>query len=79
DLEHASYDAAQAELEQAARMTKDGTVTDMQALQQGKLQSWMHDWYRALTVKLRDDISAMKDRVEENDFSNPAFRATAST
>lgn len=60
-------------------MTKDGTITDMQALQQGKLQSWMHDWYRALTVKLRDDVSAMKEKVDENDYTNATFRATAST
>ena len=79
DLEHASYDAAQAELENASRMMKDGNVSDAQALQQGKLQSWMHDWYKALTVKLREDVAAMKERVDEKDIKVHNFKPTAST
>jgi DNA-directed RNA polymerase len=79
DLEHASYDAAQAELEQASRMMKDGNVSDNQALQQGRLQSWMHDWYRALTVKLREDIAAMQQKVDEKEFNVQQYKSTLST
>jgi len=79
DLEHASYDAAQAELENASRAMKDGSVTDTQALQQGKLQSWMHDWYRALTAKLREDVAAMKAKVEGQDVKVHNYKTTAST
>jgi DNA-directed RNA polymerase len=78
DLEHASYDAAQAELENASRMMKDVNV-DSQALQQGKLQSWMHDWYRALTVKLREDVAAMKERIEGQEIRAHNFKPTSST
>ena len=79
DLEHASYDAAQAELENASRMMKDGSVSDAQALQQGKLQSWMHDWYRALTIKLRENVAEMKERVEGQKDKMHNYKTTNST
>ena len=69
DLEHASYDAARAELEHAAKQLKDVNVADQQALHQGKLQSWMHDWYRALTARLRDDVTALREKLEGKDFN----------
>lgn len=69
DLEYASLDAARAELEHASKQMKDVNVSDMQALQQGKLQSWMHDWYRALTVKLREDIATIRDQEEGKTFN----------
>jgi DNA-directed RNA polymerase len=59
-------------------MMKEGSVADAQALQNGKLQSWMHDWYRALTAKLRDDINALKEKVEEKDFEISALKPSPS-
>lgn len=67
DLEYASLDAARAELEHASKLMKDVNVTDMQALQQGKLQSWMHEWYLALTAKLRHDLADLRNREEGNE------------
>jgi DNA-directed RNA polymerase len=60
-------------------MMKDGSVTDTQALQQGKLQSWMHDWYRALTIKLRENVAEMKSRVEGQDVKMHNYKTTNST
>lgn len=76
DLEYASYDAARAEMEHAARVMKEGGV-DPAALQQGKLQGWMHDWYGALTVKLRDDIAAMKERADQKEFTLASLKPMA--
>ena len=78
DLENASYDAARAELEHASKQLKDVNVADQQALHQGKLQSWMHDWYRALTVRLRDDVSTLRQKLEGKEFSVGDVKTTTS-
>lgn len=79
DLEFASLDAARAELEHASKLMKDVNVTDMQALQQGKLQSWMHDWYRALTVQLREDVADLRRREGDEEFKTSDVLATSFT
>lgn len=56
---------------------RDGA--DTSALHQGKLQGWMHDWYRALTEKLQEDIAAMKERVEEKEFTPASFKPSPTT
>lgn len=68
DLEYASLDAARAELEHASKQLKDVNVADTQALQQGKLQSWMHDWYRALAARLRDRIAEIRQKDDDKEF-----------
>lgn len=70
-LEKASYDAAEAELQEAARkMAEHGgmkDVQDAQRMQSGILQSWMHSWYLELTEYLEQNIKDIRARVEANE------------
>ncbi|TXT11160.1 hypothetical protein VHUM_01911 [Vanrija humicola] len=67
DLERASYAAAEAELEHAAKALEEAGLADVvgnSRLKRDELQGHMHRWHVLLTEYLEQDIKEMRERVD---------------
>lgn len=68
ELEHASYEAAHAELEHSAgllsQQKKAASAQEDQKLQRQQLQGWMYQWLGQLKAQLREDIFQLRNKLE---------------
>jgi DNA-directed RNA polymerase len=63
-LEEASYEVAREELVRSAKAMEERGEQRAAILQRNQLQAWMHRWVEDLTVKIRDELELMRERVE---------------